>query len=359
MTRPGVDLLGLAHPKFPFTDILRLTPKDTPIGFFWNQFGDVRPRFTKLMASGFTVFRIQMYWSDSHNLVPLNVLERGLTELSKLPLKPEHKLYISPSCEHAGSNASDVKQRLRMVQSMLPDAIPVNNPWKGHGAEVKGYLCEYHGSDPGECDLASTDGTNIYDIDSAKWVKAYSSKEHPCFLWGARFNLREIPDPGQEAPAIPLRTAAPSPQYYQAILRLASPMGTMPEANFPSEPFGKPNLWKTHAEDDQETHEATPDERRENRPVLIIKSNVPYVEILNVKGPVIGKLPRYGDYPGGLTRYYSGIPGGIGLYGYEIGNRAKTMSGCEWVWFRAGKQTIGPIHPAFRAGTFRSSQERR
>ena len=353
--RPGFDLLGIAHPRFPFGDILRSTPKESPIGFFWDTFGDVRPRFRKMMAAGFHIFRVQIYWADNHTIVPLDKLRESLRELYEITHTEEQiKLYVSPSCEHAEKDVRAVKLRLGLVKELCPNAIPVNNPWKGNGADVAGYLHEYHGSNPGKCDIASTDGTSIYDIDAAKWVSAYGNKEHPCFLWGARYNLREVGDRGQQAPPIPKRTAAPSVGYHRSILRLALPKGTAPDPDFDTVTLGRSELWKTHAEDDQEQQETTPDERRENRPVLIIAADVSAVDILNCKGEVIGKLPRYGDFPGGLTRYYSGVSGGIGLYGYEIGKKAKNTGGSEYVGFRAGEKVIWPVHPAFRAGVYRS-----
>jgi hypothetical protein len=246
-----------------------------------------------------------------------------------------------------------VQERLNLVDTILPYAVTVNNPWEGRGASVMHYLHEYHGGSPGRCDLVSTDGTNVYDIDAKSYVEKHGNREHPCFLWGYRFNLREITDPGQKPPPIPKRTAAPSPEYFKSILRLCEPMGQPPKPSFECRPFGQGEIYKTHAEDDQEENESTPDERRENRPVLIVRPNVPVVDILCCRGERIGTLPRFGDFPGGLTRYYAGSPGGIGLYGYQIGDKAKTISGSEFVWFRAGKKIIGPVNPAFRAGVFR------
>lgn len=351
----GLDLLGLAHKLFPFRMILREVPVSTPIGWFWNTFGHSEDRFKKLLEEGYKTFRIQVWWADSHAIVPVNVLRVCLEEIQSIVKNyPDITLYISPSCEHAEDNTMEVRRRLELVREIVPLARPVNNPWKGRGADVPGYLTEYHGGNPGRCDLASTDGTNIYDINASSWVEAYGNKPHPCFLWGARFNLREISDPGQKPPPIKDRKAAPSLGYVRSILRLLHPIGAPPDVSFQSRPFRSPNIYKTHAEDDQEPNENTPDELRENRPVLIIKPNVNSVDILNAHRKVIGRLARYGDYPGGFHRYYAGVPGSIGLYGYEIGNKVKKGTGSEFVWFRAGTTILGPVHPAFRQGSYRS-----
>lgn len=355
--QPGLDLLGLAHRLFPFERILREVPKECPIGWFWSTFGDSRDRFNRLIESGFRVFRIQMYWSDQHRLVEPDVLRAGLEQVKQVLRNRDVKLYISPSCEHAERNLFAVEQRLELVTRIVPYAIPVNNPWKGHGADVPGQLHEYHGANPGQCSLTSTDGTNIYDIDAAQWVRKYGNKEHPCFLWASRFNLREIGDPGQKPPVINNRKAVPSIGYLRSVLRLRKPMGEAPSPKFDATPFQSPNIYKTHAEDDQEPSESLPDETRENRPVLIIRPNVSKVDVITFDGKVIGRFPRYGSFPGGFFRYYAGVPGGIGLYGYELGEKAERVSGSEFVWFRAGNKIFGPVHPAFRAGVYRQELE--
>jgi hypothetical protein len=354
-----MDFLGLAHPNFPFKSILRETPKDYPIGFFWNAFGNSSKHFLALLDAGFKTFRIQVYWSDDHSIVPMPILENSLAEIKATINRytgEDFTLYISPSCEHAEKIQEEIRRRLETVKRILPGAIPVNNPWKGNGQDVPGYLHEYHGANPGKCDLASTDGTNIYDINAAQWVRTYGNNAHPCFLWGARFNLREISDPGQKPPPIKNRKAAPSTGYIRSILRLAEPKGEAPNPSFKAIPLEAPWFLKCLAEDDQELSEDMPDDPRENRPMVAVKPNVNALEILTHTKQVIGKLARYGHGGdlNGLTRYYSGLPGGIGLYGYEIANKAKHISGSEFTWIRAGKVIIGPLHFAFRQGTFRN-----
>lgn len=351
---PGLDLLGLAHPRFPFKRLTREIPRETPIGWFWTAFGDSSEEFETLIEDGFQTFRIQCYWSDAHTIVPFDMLRQILKEIKLAAGESMLRLYISPSCEHAEPNKEVVKRRLDLVREVIPWAYPVNNPWKGHGADVPGFLHEYHGSNPGKCDLASTDGDNIYDIDAESWVKKYGNNNHPGFLWGARFNLREVSKGGQQPPPIAQRQATPSVGYLRSILRLTAPKGEAPTPTFIAEKFAAPNIYKTHAEDDQELNENQPDELRENRPVLILQPHVRNVDILTHNGQVIGKLGYYGSFPGGLNRYYAGIPGSCGMYGYEIGDKAKERSNSEFVWFRAGKRTFGPIHPAFRAGVYRS-----
>lgn len=352
--KPGYDLLGAAHPKFPFKEIIRDIDVDCPIGWFWEAFGPSKHLFQEMLNLGFRTFRIQAFWDDNHALVPVDTLKRILREIKEVSGDAASlSLYISPSCEHKETNRDELVRRLEMVRDIIPHALPVNNPWQG--IRVAGYLTEKHGGlNIGPCELASTDGTNIYDINAARWVKTFGNREHPCFLWGSRFNLREIPDPGQKPPPRNKREAAPSMQYFRSIKRLAEPPGAAPSASFTAQAFKAPAIWKTHAEDSQEPREGDADNPRENRPVLILPGNVPAVDIITRNNKLLGKLPKYGTFSNGLYRYYSGIPGGIGLYGFQIGRQAKEESGSEFVWFRAGKRIYGPVHPAFRAGVYRT-----
>lgn len=349
--RPGYDILGAAHRLFPVEAILNEIPLDAPIGWFWDTFGPSANIFERMLSQGRTVFRVQCHWSDGHKIVPLGTLEKVLKEIDAVAKGREIQLYASPSCEHAESDKGEVRTRLEMVKRILPYATPVNNPQPGKGAVVPGYLTEFHGGSPGKCDLASTDGDNIYDINAQKWLTAYGNKTHPCFLWGRRFNLREIEKPGQKPPPIPARKAAPSLKYFLSIKRLASPAGVPGPTKLDVRPFI--GTYKSHAEDTQEADEKTPDHPRENKPVLITKGHGGKAEILTSNGRVIGNFVWGGYMPDGMVRYYAGGAGGVGLYGYEIGEKAKRLSGSEFVYFRIDGVVRGPVHPAFRQGTFR------
>lgn len=360
----GLDVLLVAHPLFPKRMVLRETPKNTPLGFFWNTAGPAKDFFIEAITAGFRTFRIHCWWSDAHVIVPMNVLEVVLEEIRKvIELVPGAvlTLYVSHSCEHAERDVNEVRKRVQMVKRVLPNAIPVNSI--SGGAVLPGTPTEQHLSVNGSwptCDMASTDGANIYDLDAARYLRRYCSGPYPSFLWGFRFNLREIPDPGQKPPPIRNRKAAPSLEYFRSIVRLLSPPGGLPPGversiAMSQKPFAAPCIYKTHAEDDQEVSENDPDDVRENRPVLIIKPNVGAVDVLACNGTVVARFPRWkagGDFGGGLTRYYAGLDADP-KYGYQLGNQAKKASGSEYVWFRAGRSILGPVHPAFRAGVFR------
>jgi len=341
----GLDILGAAHPKFKMVEVLKGVPRGTPLGFFWDTFGPMDKKFVRLISMGFKVFRIQAYWSDDHTLVPLDRLQKTLENIKRVadPYKDNIVLYVSPSCEHNETNKAKVRATLALVKRIIPYAIPVNTPYKGAVTSV--YLNEKHGSAPHTCHMVSTDGTNVYDIDAAKFVERYKSKEL-CFLWGSRFNLRQITKPGQKPPPIPARTAAPDAKYVQSVLRLGQLKGVAPKPAFEYVPFEAPNIFKTHAEDSQGTEDV-----RNNKPVILLNTNAGQVDLIDHKGKVVCTFPRYGSPTNGVSRYYSGR--GPNLYGYEIANKAKRQSGSEFVWIKAGNNVYGPVNPAFREGTFR------
>lgn len=348
--QPGYDLLGLAHPEFPFDRIIKEIPKDTPIGWFWGTFGNSEKRFSQMLNSKFKVFRIQMYYAANHAIVPLKKLQDDLETVQKLVCNKQGiTLYISPSCEHAETDKAEVKKRIDLIRKIVPSAIPVQNPWKGKGALISDCLIEFHGDNPGACDLASTDGNCVFDIDAASWVKKYGNRAHPCFLWASRFNLRE----GDAPPPVPERNAGPNILYFRSVQRLTQPKGVAPITAFKAQKFRAPLIYKTHAEDKMEPDKNAPDDPRANKPVLIITPNVPGVNLIDCHGKTICHFPKYGDYPGGRHRYYSGMPGGPGLHGYEIADKARKQSDCEFAWVKADNKIFGPVHPAFRAGVFR------
>jgi len=93
---------------------------------------------------------------------------------------------------------------------------------------------------------------------------------------------------------------------------------------------------------------------RENRPIFISKTKDKSCEIIMMNGQRLGHLIYYGTFGNNLYRYYAGSPGGIRLYGHEIGLRAKKLSGSELIYLKFGTRKYGPICPAFRTGYFQN-----
>lgn len=346
----GLDLLGLGSKHWPVKKSLEVFPDGWALGCFDTTFGDVRSNAKKFVQSGKVgALRVHIWWSNSHKIVPLDHLKKRLPLWEQFAkAHPTVPVYISHSCEYDEQSGVEIKKRVNMVLDLAPTCRVVQTPM--NSPVVPGFLVEEHGTKASVSSdgIASADGQNIFDLDAENWVQRNKDGEL-CFLWGARFNLREA----GEAPPPPQRTAAPSPDYIRGIVRLAYPSGVAPSPAFPVEAWKKPLLWKTYAED-------SPGEgdKRSNRPVAILSHKASHVDIVLASGTKIGRLAYYGAFPGGMHRYYSGMAGGIGLYAYQIGQKAMAVGGSEYIWLKLGKgnsaKFYGPICAPFRSPFFQS-----
>lgn len=211
------------------------------------------------------------------------------------------------------------------------------------GATIIGEITEHHGDVATQTgDIVSHDGINGYDIDIESW-KRRNAKALIRFYWGARLNLREIYKPGSPVPPPSQRTAAPSVQYVASLARIALEYGAAPTPKFASVPLRSPNLWKSHAEDMSGIETI-----RENKPVFIVAFNGDKVRVVTHDKNLVCTMAYGGPFDVGLSRYYS-----ADMYGWQIGRKAKRMSGSEFVWLQCGDKFYGPVNPAFRAGYFR------
>lgn len=344
----GHDLLGLGHKLFPYKHCIKIIPEGTAIGAFVDDtFGTAWPQIKKMAASGkFPAFRLQAHWDNNHVIVPVPKLTNIARKAERLAiLFPHITWYLSHSTEHNG-NLEEVKKRMSLIETVAPHTIPVNNPW--NGATIKGYINEKHHSHSWDYStkyMHSWDGANCYDGNVDKWHKDHAGAEIR-FLWGLRYNLREVTKEGQSYPPPKERKAIPSKEYIKALVRLQKGPGLPPQAFPRAIPVKSPLLYKTFSED--HPHKEDP---WENMPVLIIPENSSKVDVIDCKKKVVTQLGNGGDYPGGMWRYYSGINGGF-LWGYQIAAKALKQSGSEFVWFKVNGKIYGPVNPAFRQGTF-------
>jgi hypothetical protein len=343
----GIDALGLAHRLYKVETLIQTVPKEFAIGAFDHVFGDVLPKIKKLISSGYRTFRIQLWWGGSkHVIAPLNHTEAMAKKWERVAKAfPNCTFYLSHSCEYDESKKPEVIKRVQILKKFAPSCIPVDSVYKGATSGLA--IVERHGDvtvKPGE--ITSTDGDNLYDLDANSW-RIRNEKAALCFGWGYRFNLREINDPDQKVPPISERTASPSAQYTASVVRLLVPKFTI------NQDIKKPECWKSHAEDDQEDDPHEPDEKRENRPVFLSKESAQVARIYASNGQLIGELAKFGAPLGNCHRYYSGVAGGIGLYGYEIGIKAKQISGSEIISIKVGNKVYKDINPAFREGYWR------
>ncbi len=285
--------------------------------------------------------RIHLWWSTTHVICPIKKIEERAPFWEKFAQKfPNVKFYLSHSCEHNCRNKGEVLRRMILLKKLAPSCTPVNCVWQGQ--TVEGWVNEKHGKD---CKvkgryIASVDGSTERDFSFAAWHKKHADAEIR-FMWGALFNLNDGHQPANPAE----RTAAPSRKYVLEYAKMAvDPGKPYQPPTFASKPIKEPNLYKPMSQDTNDT--------REDKPLLISDLTNPYLDIKTSAGQVVGKLKYYGTFTGGLHRHYSG-GGGSGLWGYEIADKAKQLSGQEWVWIHGGSKIYGPIHPVFRWGYYR------
>lgn len=343
----GLDHLGLGNKHYKLSECIAAHPQGWALGCFARTFGDALPNVRKFLQSGkVPAFRLQAWWHNGHEMPSIDWLKKELPRWEALARQfPSVKFYISFACEYRSKDKAKILKCLNLVKQLCPSCIPVQTP-EGGSSTVPGFIIEKHGKDAAvkAGQIASTDGHDIYNIDASSWMEKNAQAEIT-FLWGARFNLRDATLP---MPPPPDRTASPGVNYIQSIVRLAFPKGPMPTPIFQGEviPVKKPLLYKTHGED------APGDAKRDNRPLIMLPKKTPFVEVVTFAGQSIGKFMYFGGYPNGTHRFYSGLPGGLNLYGFEIAERLKQISGYEWGYFKQGKKFYGPVNFAFRRGYF-------
>jgi len=350
----GLDLLGLGSPAWDVTATYKNWPDGYALGVFdggWpNAFGSPINAVQKILDTGkCPAVRVHIWWDPSHKLVPLPNLKKRLPLWQALAVKyPNVKFYVSPSCEYSEKDVSKIKACVDAIKQLAPKCAPVLAPM--NSPVVPGVITESHGSHAsgGKGSIVSTDGQNLPDMDAASWVSKNSACEI-IFGWAMRFNLAEshVSLPPNK------RTAAPNVRYIREVARVLEPKGSAPAPGFAGKfvPIQKPFLYKVMAED------MPGPQQRDNLPLLIVKGKPLTATIVARTGAAIGTLKVFdkpGMYPGGLTRYYAGVPGAINLYGWEIGWKALQVSGSEFVWFHVDDRFYGPVNAGFREGFYQS-----
>lgn len=358
MTVECLDLLGIGSPKWDMKSTLNSFPKNFGIGYFgdgWpHAFGNPNKKIESIITRfGCPLVRCHVWW-DGRNLVsqhapaPLDFLTQHVPTCEKLALKfPNTRVYVSPSCEYRTNSISYIEEMVGIVQRLAPHCTPILTP-EGNAPTLPGIAKEFHGNhiSAGPGDFASWDGQSCIDGDIVSWKK-HNAHAEAQFLWVDLFNMKEAhntltPDN---------RTASPNSKDYQSVIRLSTTIGEAPVPQFSGiiRPFEKPYLYKVWAED------MPGNNPRDKKPLIIIKSNTKSVDLVDYKGKKLGSFIIYdkpGTYPGGLTRYYSGLPGGMNVYGWQIADKCVTQSGSPWGWFKAGSVYWGPVNFAFRRGFF-------
>ncbi len=345
----GHDALGLGSPYFSVSNLLKAIPNHSIIGFFdstWkNNFGDPYAKAKKLATSGKVVaIRVQLYWSYQHVIVPLRTLRAALPRWEQFQKDYPHvRVYLSPSCEYQFATGqskvtkTDVQYRVDLIRKLAPSCAVVLNPL-GDAAVVPRCIIERHmdSGKTGVGNIISTDGDNAFDCDFAKLVTD-NPQAGAIMVWGMRYNLAQ-----QGTEAMPdKRTAGPSFEYIKGLQALFSPCvrGKL----------RKPQLYKTFAEDKDGNND-----KRANRPLFIIKEKVKFIQILDSNDKVLGKFPYYDTYLDQGHRYYSGSPGGMGLYAWQIAELAVKNTGSDIIKIKAGNTVYVVGSGCFRTPYYQS-----
>lgn len=347
----GLDLLALGHKNWPMQMTLETFPRGFALGFFSDDtFGpNALKNAIALAATGkVAAIRDQMHWSYGHKIVPMDKLKRELPIREALAQRLGIPIYLSHSCEYREDNRSEIAARVKAIRQLAPSCIPVQTPMNSY--VVPAEIVEVHGQQPARAgQIASTDGEALFDMNANLW-NILGANAIIRFAWGARFNGSEVMKDHGPLPPGPQRKAFPDARYMMSLVELLQLKGIAPTPTFSGviKPFKRPTLYKSHAEDNPG------DSARDNRPLVILPKKTKDVKIVTFQGEPIGKFVYWDRYPGGMHRFYSGLPGGVGLYGYEIAQKAKTRSGSEFVWFQQGDTFWGPVNPTNREGYFQS-----
>jgi hypothetical protein len=324
----GLDYLGGA--KFS-TTILKNHPNGWAAGFFAETFGDSYPVIEKLLKKGICPHvRVQLLWDDNHKYGDHQIpaIKKLAAKFNKLAVQfPWVKIELSPFCEH---NISKPDPYLDIAQKAAPNCTIVNTVWKG-GLSKK-YKNETHGKAKAIKGPAnfSWDGTNCFDSD-AELFKIVHDKVEVFYFWFWQMNGKMNE---KDTTPRPNRKSWPTRDLIRSAIALA---GAKYDPNLSSA-----HIWKSHSEQTQQ-----PAGKRELKPVLITKRKALRAELVLDNGDVLIKSDPPLPYEESRFRYY------IKEWGFKLAKQAIAKQGHPIVRVRVGKEIIGKVNPAFRAGTYR------
>lgn len=348
----GIDYLGGAN----YGKVIRENhPKGFGAGFILNTNKphwpktDAWPVISALVASHECPFiRVHAVWEDNHTYNPKKHDKIILQEAERLAafanMHPNICFYFSPFCER-GNDSRDFDSILATLQQAYTKLEIVNCVYT---AKFKngGIINEVHGSKAGPKGEArhaySYDGTQCVDSNIVGDIRARNGAEYFMF-WtsqmNGKWNVKPAGIKGADKTPRPNRKAWAYPELVQSL-------GAYRDYGQVVDTIGPKRIWKTHADQHQPKRAA-----REGKPVLICKDAGPVVSILDSKGNEVARMKREPqDFSDGSGRKMYRL----GMFGYELADINRTMAGSPIVRLvGSNKITLGQIHPAFRAGSFR------
>lgn len=350
----GLDFYGLGSHLWDVDMTISVLPQGYGFGYMSKAvgFGDPNPKVKKMCDAGkYPFFRVQIWYDTGHNLCPMNVLAAELPFCEAMAkAHAGMKVYVSHSTEYNGG-LSDVQARINYIKQHAPTCIPVNNPWQG--AVTSHEIVETHITDSSALEAfikrtklpyaGSTDGIPASNVDVTTYKELMKNSAY-CFLWASRFNLHCQGTDSHPMPPIPNRVSVPNADYIKGYVRMLSDEGVAPPPNFHGKivPIKDPLLYKTYGQNDY----CGQNDPRANKPLAYIHTTGDGFHAVTKDGKQVAFFKAYTS-----ERSYAGW--GSGEYGWQIGEKAKALSGSEFIWLQDKAVYYGPVNPSFRKGTFR------
>lgn len=326
----GLDLLGAAR----YRDLaIREMPAGWALGVFGTGvFGDSRPVVRALLGSRCPVARVHLLWSDTHSFGEREIKAAVAEAKRWKDIAKDHgrAFQVSPWCEHNAS-AAMVKRVIDAVMQVLPDATPINTPWKG--SVVPGIRTEVHGNHakPKGPYQWSYDGLDARDADNEHYAQEYGDAEIE-WLWCSQMNGRKN---ANDTTPRPQRKAWPTPELIDGIVYLHRARGP---AKLP-----KRWIWKAFAD-----QHMVPPEPRALKPVLISPVKAARFELVADSGQVVAVSSGSQPFSDGRFRYY------WPTFGHLLAQKAQRLQGHSTCKLVAGGKVYGTVEPGFRINEWRN-----
>lgn len=326
---PPLPDIPLAAPKvISFQDILSLPMQNVKmikenlrpgegIGVMAGTFGPINKVLPEVLAAtNAPMFRIHLGGFCNHGsrctegeCSPGNInciRSRARTAEKIAKSFPNSQCYASPYAEYSSTDRNRVEGWFAAIKSEAPSCIPVASAFGGYIPPSIKYI-ERHGNNPQISEITSNDGSNYFDSDSVKYNKKATKLSGK---WTNRYNLRltsekSAPPPPKDRP-LTNRIEKHDFILMQLMADDLSPQPATPAICSSLTKLTGEELYKPHSED-----YGAANGNRGNRPMLILKSRVSKLDLLDRTGKTIGCFAYYGTFTTpGYHRYYMGTCSG-------------------------------------------------
>lgn len=346
----GLDLIGLA--MLDVDMIAEELPQGHAVGILDGTFGDPAPAMDRLLSTGkVSMWRVHLLngpchrnkncASDEPKIGDIAAMQRRAAKWEKLYKKyPDIPYFISPVLEHDEKDPRKVLGWVTKIREAAPNARIIVNAFMG--ATLPDIQVERHGYGGNRAAVVSPDGIDVTDMNIDK-LKRENRSATILFSWTRGFNLRS--QGGSFVPPKERKAKITRANLQGAIHILddkPAPPVKAPASCRTARKFEGEEIYKPLAED-----YPSPPDVRANKPVAILKATGKTLKAISPDGRDIGKFGYYGNYPGGLNRFYSGYNGG-NQHGYEL----EKLS--PWIYLQDERRNCyGPLNGFRRNGKYK------